>query len=76
MFFKVFSVIWILPDVVETPWRIRHHKAPIFTPADPGTDNLISDDEGSYLSYADGAIAVIDEVEQANHHFTRFTAGR
>ena len=41
-----------------------------------GTDNLISDDEGSYLSYADGAIAVVDEVEQANHHFTRFTTGR
>jgi putative NADH-flavin reductase len=41
-----------------------------------GTDNLISDDEGSYLSYADGAIVVLDEVEQANHHFTRFTAGR
>jgi putative NADH-flavin reductase len=41
-----------------------------------GQDNLISDDEGSYLSYADGAIAVLDEVEQANHHFTRFTVGR
>jgi putative NADH-flavin reductase len=41
-----------------------------------GTDELIADDEGSYLSYADGAIVLIDEVEQANHHFTRFTAGR
>jgi putative NADH-flavin reductase len=41
-----------------------------------GEDNLISDDEGSYLSYADGAIAVLDEVEQARHHFTRFTVGR
>ena len=41
-----------------------------------GTDNLIADDEGSYLSYADGAIVVLDEVEQANHHFARFTAGR
>jgi putative NADH-flavin reductase len=41
-----------------------------------GTDNLIADDEGSYLSYADGAIVVLDEVEQANHHFSRFTAGR
>jgi putative NADH-flavin reductase len=41
-----------------------------------GTDNLISDDEGSYLSYADGAIVLVDEVEQARHHFTRFTAGR
>jgi putative NADH-flavin reductase len=41
-----------------------------------GTDNLISDDDGSYLSYADGAIVLIDEVEQARHHFTRFTVGR
>jgi putative NADH-flavin reductase len=41
-----------------------------------GTDNLISDANGSYLSYADGAIVVLDEVEQANHHFTRFTVGR
>ena len=41
-----------------------------------GTDNLISDGEGSYLSYADGAIALIDEVEQPRHHFTRFTVGR
>jgi putative NADH-flavin reductase len=41
-----------------------------------GTDNLIADDGGSYLSYADGAIVLLDEVEQANHHFTRFTAGR
>ena len=41
-----------------------------------GTDNLISDENGSYLSYADGAIALIDEVEQPRHHFTRFTVGR
>ena len=41
-----------------------------------GTDNLISDDEGSYLSYADGAIVLIDEVEEPRHHFTRFTVGR
>lgn len=41
-----------------------------------GTENLISDDEGSYLSYADGAVVLIDEVEQLRHHFTRFTVGR
>ena len=41
-----------------------------------GTDNLISDENGSYLSYADGAIVLIDEVEQPRHHFTRFTVGR
>jgi uncharacterized protein len=41
-----------------------------------GKDELIADDEGSYLSYADGAVVILDEVEQANHHFTRFTAGR
>ena len=41
-----------------------------------GTDNLISDDEGSYLSYADGAVVLIDEVEEPRHHFTRFTVGR
>jgi putative NADH-flavin reductase len=41
-----------------------------------GTDNLISDENGSYLSYADGAIVLIDEVEEPRHHFTRFTVGR
>jgi putative NADH-flavin reductase len=41
-----------------------------------GTDELIADDDGSYLSYADGAIVIVDEVEQARHHFTRFTVGR
>lgn len=68
----------------ETPvdWAFMSPAA-FFDPTGPrtgsyrlGKDNLISDDEGSYLSYADGAIVVLDEVEQANHHFTRFTAGR
>jgi uncharacterized protein len=68
----------------ETPvdWAFMSPAA-FFDPAGPrtgsyrtGTDDLISDDEGSYLSYADGAIVLVDEVEQANHHFTRFTAGR
>ncbi len=68
----------------ETPvdWAFMSPGA-YFDPAGPrtgtyrmGTDNIISDDEGSYLSYADGAIVLLDEVEQARHHFTRFTAGR
>ena len=41
-----------------------------------GKDELISDEQGSYLSYADGAIALLDEAEQPRHHFTRFTVGR
>ena len=69
---------------METPvdWAYMSPAA-FFDPAGPrtgsyrlGTDNLISDDDGSYLSYADGAIVIVDEVEQARHHFTRFTAGR
>jgi putative NADH-flavin reductase len=69
---------------METPvdWAFMSPAA-FFDPNGPrtgtyrtGTDNLISDDEGSYLSYADGAIVVLDEVENAEHHFTRFTAGR
>jgi uncharacterized protein len=41
-----------------------------------GTDELIADENGSYLSYEDGAIALLDETEEPKHHFTRFTVGR
>jgi putative NADH-flavin reductase len=41
-----------------------------------GTDELIADHEGSYLSYADGAIVLLDEVEEERHHNQRFTVGR
>lgn len=40
-----------------------------------GTDYLLRDSEGrSVLSYADGAVAVIDEVEQNRHPRRRFHA--
>jgi len=39
-----------------------------------GKDNLLVNAKGeSYISYADYAIAIVDEIEQAKHHNTRFT---
>jgi uncharacterized protein len=68
----------------ETPvdWAFMSPAA-FFDPTGPltgryrlGKDELIADEQGSYLSYADGAVVVLDEVEQERHHFTRFTVGR
>lgn len=40
-----------------------------------GTDQLITDDKGeSHISFADYAIAMIDELEQPKHSRARFTA--
>lgn len=40
-----------------------------------GTDQMIFDDNGeSKISYADSAIAMVDELEQGNHIQGRFTA--
>ncbi len=42
----------------------------------PGTDQLIVDDKGeSSISFADYAIAMVDELEQHRHSRARFTAG-
>ena len=39
-----------------------------------GKDNLLVNSKGnSYISYADFAIAIIDEVENAQHKNERFT---
>lgn len=41
-----------------------------------GGDVLVRDAEGkSYISGADFAVAVVDEIEQGNHHRERFTVG-
>lgn len=41
-----------------------------------GTDELVIDDEGrSTISYADLAVALLDEAEQPGHHRTSFTVG-
>ncbi|WP_144874010.1 NAD(P)-dependent oxidoreductase [Microbacterium sp. 1.5R] len=41
-----------------------------------GGDVLVRDAEGqSFISGADFAIAVVDEIEQGNHHRERFTVG-
>lgn len=41
-----------------------------------GGDVLVRDEEGkSYISGADFAVAVVDEIEQGNHHRERFTVG-
>ncbi|MBA16535.1 MAG: 3-beta hydroxysteroid dehydrogenase [Sphingomonas sp.] len=40
-----------------------------------GTDTLVTDDKGdSKISFADYAIAMVDELEQHNHSRARFTA--
>lgn len=40
-----------------------------------GGDDLVVDGSGaSHLSYADGAVAILDEVESPRHHRERFTA--
>jgi putative NADH-flavin reductase len=41
-----------------------------------GQDNLVTDDKGeSNISYADYAIAMVDELEQHNNSRSRFTVG-
>ncbi|MFT4157613.1 MAG: NAD(P)H-binding protein [Microbacterium sp.] len=41
-----------------------------------GGDVIVRDAEGkSYISGADFAVAVVDEIEQGNHHRERFTVG-
>lgn len=40
-----------------------------------GKDDMIFDEKGeSFISVEDYAVAMIDELEQENHHYTRFTA--
>ena len=41
-----------------------------------GKDDLIVDENGnSHISVEDYAVAMVDEMEQANHHWERFTIG-
>lgn len=41
-----------------------------------GKDNLIVDEKGeSFISVEDYAVAMVDELEQENHHQERFTIG-
>jgi uncharacterized protein len=63
---------FIHPAEVFGPWaegeRTGHYR--------DGGDVLVRDDEGkSFISGADFAIAVVDEIEQGNHHRERFTVG-
>ncbi|MGM9859516.1 MAG: NAD(P)-dependent oxidoreductase [Muribaculaceae bacterium] len=40
-----------------------------------GKDDMLFDEKGeSFISVEDYAYAIVDELEQANHHFERFTA--
>lgn len=68
------SLDWFFvhPAEVFGPWaegeRTGHYR--------DGGDVLVRDDEGkSFISGADFAIAVVDEIEQGNHHRERFTVG-
>jgi putative NADH-flavin reductase len=63
---------FVHPAEVFGPWaegeRTGHYR--------DGGDVLVRDDEGkSYISGADFAVAVVDEIEQGNHHRERFTVG-
>lgn len=40
-----------------------------------GEDNLLSNDEGSRISFEDYAIALVDEIEKPQHSRQRFTVG-
>lgn len=68
------SLDWFFvhPAEVFGPWaegeRTGHYR--------DGGDVLVRDDEGtSFISGADFAIAVVDEIEQGHHHRERFTVG-
>ncbi|WP_460799803.1 NAD(P)-dependent oxidoreductase [Microbacterium sp. GXF0217] len=63
---------FIHPAEVFGPWiegeRTGHYR--------DGGDVLVRDADGkSFISGADFAIAVVDEIEQGNHHRERFTVG-
>ncbi|MBW8764399.1 MAG: NAD(P)H-binding protein [Microbacterium sp.] len=63
---------FVHPAEVFGPWaegeRTGHYR--------DGGDVLVRDAEGkSYISGADFAVAVVDEIEQGNHHRERFTVG-
>jgi putative NADH-flavin reductase len=65
----------------EVDW-VYFSPAGFFDPEGPrtgryrlGGDDLVVDASGaSHLSYADGAVAILDEVENPRHHRERFTA--
>lgn len=63
---------FIHPAEVFGPWaegeRTGHYR--------DGGDVLVRDADGkSFISGADFAVAVVDEIEQGNHHRERFTVG-
>lgn len=63
---------FIHPAEVFGPWaegeRTGHYR--------DGGDVIVRDAEGkSFISGADFAMAVVDEIEQGNHHRERFTVG-
>ncbi|PRA80809.1 NAD(P)-dependent oxidoreductase [Microbacterium sp. MYb66] len=63
---------FIHPAEVFGPWaegeRTGHYR--------DGGDVIVRDADGkSYISGADFAVAVVDEIEQGNHHRERFTVG-
>ena len=63
---------FVHPAEIFGPWaegaRTGHYR--------DGGDVLVRDADGkSYISGADLAVAVVDEIEQGNHHRERFTVG-
>lgn len=85
---EALEMIGVLDDLAQTPetldWFFVHPAAGFgaFAPGErtgnyrTGGDVLVTDEQGqSFISGADFAIAVIDEVERAAHRRQRFTVG-
>lgn len=85
---EAFEAIGILEDLERTPasrdWFYVHPAGGfgVWAPGErtgtyrDGGDVLVVDDKGdSYISGADFAVAVVDEIESPKHHRERFTVG-
>lgn len=70
----------LLRGVQELEWTFLSPSA-MFVPGERtgqfrlGTDTLLSNEQGSSISFEDYAIALVDEIEQPRHIRQRFTVG-
>lgn len=60
--------VFISPSALFAPGRRTGHFR-------LGTDTLLSNDQGSSISFEDFAVALVDEIEKPAHHRQRFTVG-
>ncbi len=70
----------LLKQEKELDWTYLSPSA-VFAPGERtgkfrlGTDQLLSNDKGSNISFDDYAIALVDEIEKPKHSRKRFTVG-